>query len=320
MISRCIGLFGSFFIAYYIRHRFLKIFVEVIYCISIISLLFYALSFIPSVKSFLMYQIAPHFVSLDVQEAVEDGGGINILIYNFQTDYLLEYINMMRNCGPFWEPGMFAVYLNVALFFNLFAVNSEKKFCNTVLIISLITTFSTGGYICGLLIFMMFMLKQRNYFLTLLGLLGGTAITFWVINMDFVGGKIIEQMDSIEIGDGTSRFGAFLSQIELIKKSPLFGGADFSVITGNKDKTLASGTLLPFIHYGIPIGILFYYYLLKSVKILFGFHNQRRIYGIMFFILLLMLSFSQTIFDQKIFMIMLFVGLLTQTRVHYERD
>ena len=318
IISRCITLFGSFFIAYYFRKRFVKIFVDVIYYISIISLLFYGLSFIPSIKSFLMYQIAPHFVSLNVEEAVQEGGGINILFYNFQTEYLLPGINMMRNCGPFWEPGMFAVYLSIALFFNLFAVHSKRRYCNIIFVLSLITTFSTGGYVSGLFILVLYAFQQKNIFLALLGI-GCVVMGIWgFMNLDFVGKKIIEQMNSATLGDGRSRFGAFISQIELIKMSPLFGGADFTTLTGGDRRTLASGTLLPFILYGIPVGIVFYGYMLKAVKQLLSAYTQYPYYGIMFFVLLLILSFSQTIFSQEMFLIILFVGLMTQKK-QYER-
>lgn len=315
VLSRCITLFGSFFIAYYFRKRFVKIFVDVIYYISIISLLFYGLSFIPSIKSFLMYQIAPHFVSLNVEEAVQEGGGINILFYNFQTEYLLPGINMMRNCGPFWEPGMFAVYLSIALFFNLFAVHSKRRYCNIIFVLSLITTFSTGGYVSGLFILVLYAFQQKNIFLALLGI-GCVVMGIWgFMNLDFVGKKIIEQMNSATLGDGRSRFGAFISQIELIKISPLFGGADFTILT---EGTLASGTLLPFIHYGIPIGMVFYSYMLKSAKRLLSVYVQYSYFGVMFFVLLLILSFSQTIFNQEMFLIMLFVGLMIQ-RKQYEK-
>ena len=60
------------------------------------------------------------FPSLNVHDAVFEGGGLNIIIYNFQTAVLLEIVGFLRNCGPFWEPGMYAVFLNIALAFNLF--------------------------------------------------------------------------------------------------------------------------------------------------------------------------------------------------------
>ena len=244
--------------------------------------------------------------------------GEELLYYNFQTEYLLPGINMMRNCGPFWEPGMFAVYLSIALFFNLFAVHSKRKCCNIVFALSLITTFSTGGYIGGAFILILYALKQRNIFLTLL-VSALVVVSIWgLMNLDFVGGKIIEQMNSATLGDGRSRFGAFISQIELIKMSPLFGGADFTTLTGGDRRTLASGTLLPFILYGIPVGIVFYGYMLKAVKQLLSAYTQYPYYGIMFFVLLLILSFSQTIFSQEMFLIILFVGLMTQKK-QYER-
>lgn len=56
----------------------------------------------------------------------------------------------LRNCGPFWEPGAFQGFVNLALFLKLFInKGNTKKWLFTVLIFiaTIITTFSTGGYI-----------------------------------------------------------------------------------------------------------------------------------------------------------------------------
>lgn len=318
VISSCIVLFGTFFIAYYVRERFVKIFVNVIFYISVFSLFFYLLSCIPAIRSFFIYEITPYFESLNSRDAIVEGGGVNMLIYNFQVSDLPEGTNFMRNCGPFWEPGMFAVYISIALFFNLFVYPFRGVKGNIILIISLITTFSTGGYLCGIFVLFIYILNNKKGASKLVGVICFMVVFFFVMKLDFVGLKISEQLDSAEIGSGRTRFGAFISQIALIKSSPLIGGADFSEILQGENKTLASGTLQVFILYGIPAGVIFYIFYFKSIKNILKRYNLNYFCVYSFFIMLLILSFSQTIFAQKMFMVMLFVGLMTQKKIQYE--
>lgn len=54
----------------------------------------------------------------------------------------------LRNQGPFWEPGAFQAYLNIALMFLLFG-NIERKHRNYdifIIIIAVLSTISTTGY------------------------------------------------------------------------------------------------------------------------------------------------------------------------------
>jgi len=65
----------------------------------------------------------------------------SILFYNLNLSV------QARNCGPFWEPGMFQAFLNFALLMMVF---SEKRKGNIVraciLVFAVITTFSSTGY------------------------------------------------------------------------------------------------------------------------------------------------------------------------------
>lgn len=56
-----------------------------------------------------------------------------------------------RNSGPFWEPGIFQIYINIALFFSLF-FSKEKNEKNSLVhvviyVVTIFTTISTTGYI-----------------------------------------------------------------------------------------------------------------------------------------------------------------------------
>lgn len=66
------------------------------------------------------------------------------LIGVIHTNPLLQH----RNFGPFWEPGVYQIYLNIAILYLLFFRSGEMKCSLMWLIAALVTTFSTTGYIC----------------------------------------------------------------------------------------------------------------------------------------------------------------------------
>lgn len=314
IISRCIYLFGSYFIACIIYKRFIIIYQNVIYWIALMSLIIYIVcTLIPSIKEYLIYNVAPIFTSLNASTAVQEGGGINILIYNFQTRNVLESVGLMRNCGPFWEPGMYAVFLSMGLFLNLFVNKCSRKQFNLILIISLISTFSTGGYISLLTILLFYILTKHNSIIKLIGILTFIGLTLIIFRLDFIGEKINNQITSAEIGTDVSRFSAILTQFQMIKDSPIIGGMLISdYVDTDETTTLASGLFYVFVQYGIPVGIIFYILLYKSIRKLLSQYNSKKSIHICFFILLLILSISQTIFSNNFFMGLLYAGLLTQ--------
>ena len=66
----------------------------------------------------------------------------------------------LRNSGPFWEPGAFQGYIWIAVLLLLFNVDEERikhrKFVFALLIITLLTTQSTTGYVLLVLAFVLF--------------------------------------------------------------------------------------------------------------------------------------------------------------------
>lgn len=309
IISRCVSLFGAFFIANILYKRFAQIVINIIYWISIPSLIIYGLTFIPSVRDLFLFQLAPMFPSLNVQEAMQEGGGLNIIIYNFQTTIILDTVGFMRNCGPFWEPGMYAVFLNIALAFNLFIYKSSNKWINRILFLALVTTFSTGGYVVGLLLMMLTVLfGKTNPVLKVLSVIMVVVACFYVVEFDFIGDKINTQIETATIGSDNSRFGAILTQLKMIEASPFIGGEDISKYISGHSQTLASGILMPIVQLGIPMGLFYMLSLLASLVFLSDSYNRKKIAGGLLFIIILVLSISQTILMSSFVMILLFVG------------
>lgn len=142
--------------------------------------------------------------------------------------------NPIRNSGPFWEPGAFACYLIlVFLLFLDFPPNFLKKNWGKVLIIivALLTTLSTTGYICLALIIGYYLMKKIKYkFLSYTILLPTFIfITYTAYNkLDFMQEKMEEQyeygMEKAEKNKfSNTRFGSLFFDLYYIQKHPLSG-------------------------------------------------------------------------------------------------
>ena len=306
-----------------VKERFVAIFVKGVYYISVISLVLYLLCLNTSIRDFLINTITPYFTSLNVETAVFEGGGKNFIIYNFVSGgEVLESTGLLRNCGPFWEPGMFAVFLNIALFLHNVIEKQNLKWCNLVLISALVTTFSAGGFVAGLFVLLSYAVatSKKNYFISIIGIVLFVFLSQYVMKLEYVGEKVVDQIENTEEGSDISRFGAFLTQLSMIENSPILGGEKLSDYVIDKRGTLASGTLLPIVTYGIPFGAFYLMVMLLSMIRLSIAYGKGRIEGILLFLLLLFLSFSQTILLTNWMIVMIFVGLVKKKETSYERQ
>ena len=79
--------------------------------------------------------------------------------YNF---YLFIYKPFsFRNSGMFWEPGAFQIFINIALLFEI--LKPKPSVINiAIFILTIITTFSTTGYIAVFLIFVLILFSRSN--------------------------------------------------------------------------------------------------------------------------------------------------------------
>ena len=155
----------------------------------------------------------------------------SILIYNQNLTEIAH--TGIRNSGMFWEPGAFAIYINLA--FLLFAGNLKpilKKHMWRVCILTtaLITTFSTTGYILFFIILLHYYLFEyrKNKFISIsISLVFLTFSIYLFNNLPFLKNKAFAQYENIQNKDNDEfspdRFGAFLFDLHYIEKNPLTG-------------------------------------------------------------------------------------------------
>jgi len=158
-IGTSIRLLLAYLIVKMTGYQFIEKYIKIIYVIALISFVFYGLSFIPGFADYFVTYISPLFRN----PLVEDKNRFyeispNIIIYTFEKSLFLS----SRNSGAFWEPGGFAIFLNLALLFNLVKTRKLFNLYNIAFIIGIATTLSTGGFIAMFLIIFLFYLSMSH--------------------------------------------------------------------------------------------------------------------------------------------------------------
>jgi len=214
---------------------FPKRYVIFIYYLCIVSLCFHSLAVIrEATGTNLMELFGP------IDDIVKPDKGINAIIHHFHGyGRLKEYVRKdplapWRNGSCFWEPGVLAAYTLLAIaFLGLMKDKFDKRRYRNifvVLVISLLTTMSTTGYV---LLPLCLLFHLRGIYLTaryvpkILGLALLLALFCTVAyHLDFVGEKIEKQFDSVayrEAGWEQARIGSLVYDLEYIRKRPFFG-------------------------------------------------------------------------------------------------
>lgn len=166
-------LCGSLFFIIY-GENFRLLYLKVIVFIAIVSLFFY-----PLVMSGLTI---PNIFGTGIGQ---DGSNSlhTIIVYNYNTEF-----NFARNCGMFWEPGCYACYLCLTplLFIdNLKLFVHDNKKSVIILVLALLTTQSTTGFLTFSLLMFMILSKTNRYL--------GPLIAFVVILIIFSSDVVVDK-------------------------------------------------------------------------------------------------------------------------------
>jgi hypothetical protein len=285
---------------------------------AIISLLFFPTQFSEEL-TYTIKETADSIIKpIGTENFPENLVSSTLVLFTYQHAYhggLAE----IRNCGPFWEPGMFSVFLNIALMINLF-INKTDLFSkkNIVFMITIGTTVSTAGILSLFLILITkFFISQSKakrtlYFPFLILFIYLSYNYVW--KLDFISQKIDNNISTSE-KDKRSRFGAVIYHFTELSNSPLIGA---SLKIGESEKGLVAfeekdvspnGLSLVFFNWGIPVGILYFILFYVGLKRWLIFCDiQNKLLPFIFFFMFCFLVFSQDITSRHFYlMILLFV-------------
>lgn len=171
------------------------------------------------------------YVTTGWHTGLQIGRNYSILIYNHVIGNL-DYDGIIRNSGMFWEPGAFQGYINLVslMFINeLKQLWKQERLSCIILLLALITTFSTTGYVVFMFIIgSVFIKETRNVIVK--GIVGTTIVAgviYAITSFDFLGEKMQGQFENaatLQYGEVSwNRFGAAVVDSYEIARSPITG-------------------------------------------------------------------------------------------------
>lgn len=251
------------------------------------------------------------------------------------------YSGIIRNAGCSWEPGRFAIMVTLAIFCNLCQNGIKLKNNKNIwwLIIALVTTQSTTGFVSALILYTIFLIKKFNLKYIIITLVIMVPVVYGIVQLDFMGEKITTKMTGAqdvsqrdqtfayaatryeegEYVGSIDRFDAMVFEWMNVKNDPILGYSRnvehsyFRTYISN-NFVLANGLVKVFGMYGIFLGLYFFYILYRSSKKIAQDSNAQRILAM--FILFCLSAISYQILAIPIFTTFWFYGLFSQMKTN----
>jgi hypothetical protein len=311
ILGTLVRLFVGFFIICLTGKSFTRYYVNIIYFFAWVSFVFFIPSMvIPGFFSFFVNHVCPFFAS-----PYTDAGGYYMVwptnfIFCFHDCILSDF----RNPGPFWEPGLFAVFLNIALLFHL--INEKKIISKKTVVITLaiLSTFSTAGYLaCFMVIFCFYLVHQTLAKKILFSMVAIPAMLSLYFSLDFLSAKVEQNID-LAGSTTTSRFGSASVDLADFSTSPFigwgrgvmrYGGRSFTFFSEDQHRYNSVTDLLA--TYGIFLFLFFFSNYYQSLKMLCSGSGFKASFAPYALLVILMLGFSQSIFMKPFFYSLMFI-------------
>lgn len=229
---------------------FARYYTKFMYFICIYSLIIFLLSLIiPSI-----FSVLP---TIDA----------TVKVYNVLFAFVpVESMNSFRNFGMWGEPGMFGVYIVFATLLELFYLKPINKKHIFVIIITLITTFSTAAYISFIVLFGVFILSSNSiprasrFVVLLFTILLSLFFVYYLINSSGNQAYVFLKLTETDSNEGTT-----FERIRAIKTAMMLIGDYFPTGAGwgvyskylLKQETILTATPLNwFAVYGLIYGLI----------------------------------------------------------------
>ena len=298
---------------------------EIIFILTLLSLIFYAWQIIDFDSLLLIWQKFDISGGLFAKENLHYHHTLFYTILQFE--YMKNVGNISRNAGFCWEPGAFSCFIIIAILFLIFQNNDDikkRKLKFIIYLIALITTQSTTGFLAFFLITILFIsnnikIKKIKYFIFPI-----IFIILFIIylNVPILGEKINKQINRDLLNEAleasTSKYSVSLDRFASLKitllefiDNPILGiGANenlrwSSLNNINISPTSGIGNILA--RYGL-FGILpFFIALIYSSKRIATSINYK---GDWYFMLIILIfGFSFNIIETPFFLSLIFFGL-----------
>lgn len=250
--------------------KFCKYYSDIIYFFCVLSLLCFTYNQI--------YGVLP-FINLG--QGMDGGKGFRVTSIIYTQLYNLNSQGLrLRNCGPFWEPGAFQGFINLALMIELLGTHVRNRSWHIrvlVFVITIISTYSTGGYIVLALNCVYYIISNKSLALSNKMFLFSSFMILALIvflNTDFLYAKIATDQGRL----GTSSSDLFSNNIFYT----LFGYGFAEESIAQSDIKSASSILNLFRYTGL-IGFLLYFIPMIGIQI----HLKRVFFALEVFLIMM---------------------------------
>lgn len=241
--------------------KFIQLFTKFMYFLACFSLVAYIVTLVlPQVLA--VFPITTNILAVEAYNL-----GFTVIPFN-------SYI--IRNFGFFWEPGAYQAFLNLALLLYLFTIKKFQWKPIFIITVTVLTTFSTTGYICMFLIYIAYLgwrLKDKhakNNRKLLIALLFCICMMALIVFYSFLPSHIQHQLfgkiseyfsdqDSLHTASTSVRFDAVRYSAQAFLESPFWGWGRSGLQGYMRSYGLTMITCTPlnwFAIYGIAMGII----------------------------------------------------------------
>ncbi len=312
-------LWIGFSVVKLLDHRFVQVLVDTMVVISVLSLIFTFLSYVPGINRFLwnlsakLFPITPNYF---------DFAPRTLIVYTLSHEFFEGRIPYVRNAGIFWESGAFSVFLCITLFLSFISksitsLNDLFDRKSAIMIFTLATTTSTTGLVGLVTILFLFSFRLRSKMKYVFLLLFSVLLLIAFTNVSYLGDKIEGQL--ARSGVENNRFGSAMKDFEDIMRRPILGWSRrLEVLFDSNITTVESHRPNGFTNFLRSYGLLyfsfyFYFVYLTFSRIIkyYGYHNKDRVLlawaGIF---IMWLVSFSELIYDKLFLKSFVFIHLV----------
>jgi len=235
----------------------------------------------------------------------------SIIIFNLKSEAIF------RNSGFMWEPGAFAALLLISMMLNMIFNKFQINKGLIIQFIALLTTLSTMGYLGLTIILLFYYLNNPGKIKLLITIFILPTVIFMLFNFSFVMDEVFKEYNNVgNVIDyaytatnykytSLGRMGSFVMDVRDLKKSPVLGIAgNVSLMTQPYSETMVINRTCGLSNYLLTFGLLGFYLLIynlyntsQKLKAYFNFKA-----GYLFVVVILFLSFSNTILETFIFL------------------
>jgi hypothetical protein len=110
----------------------------------------------------------------------------------------IDAIGNIRNSGFMWEPGAFAMILTIIILYNWYTNGFDFSNRVKLYFIALISTLSTAGYFCLIVLFSIYLIKSKNKYAKFFGFTLSIIIIPALFKLDFIGKKLTTYISNMD--------------------------------------------------------------------------------------------------------------------------